>query len=530
MDRKILRLPEAAINQIAAGEVVENPASIVKELIENSLDAGAQRIEIEIIGGGQQLIRVEDDGVGMGPEDALLCVERHATSKIRSFEDLQLLGTMGFRGEALAAIAAVSQFELKTSEGQEGTCVQWVGGTPSSVSPCARNRGTTIEVRSLFYNVPARKKFQKSASANTAQVTRTVEILALAHPEISFTLIVQEKKVLELSPSSPKERIEEILGSHELEVLSERDGLRLWGLLASPSKAAPTRTGQHLYINFRPIFSPLISRAVKNGFGTRIGENAHPGFVLFLEISPEEVDVNVHPQKKEARFREESRIYQLFEGAISGAFGAPSFSEPLSFSPPPSFHFEERPFPTLAFPPAEEPLPFSYPERPLRVLGNYLLLERETVLLIDLKAAWARVLFESLKFDKGTSQALIWPLEIALTREEAVEGEKMAAELIQIGVECRFLGQKTIAIDALPPFLDEAHFPTFFAKWREEKQLAPVATSFCRSFKRNYSLDEAISLWRRLQDCKDSLFDPLGNRIWISIQETDFERMIKTHG
>jgi DNA mismatch repair protein MutL len=249
-----------------------------------------------------------------------------------------------------------------------------------------------------------------------------------------------------------------------------------------------------------------------------------------LQIPPEEVDVNVHPQKKEARFREESKIYQLFEGAITETFGAPSFPEPLSFSPPPSFQFEERPFPTLAFPPPVDPLPFSYPERPLRVLGNYLLLERETVLLVDLKAAWARVLFESLKEEKGSSQSLLWPLEIALTREEAMEGGRIVAELAQIGIEGRFLGQKTIAIDALPAFLEEAQFPAFFAKWREEKQLAPVTTSFCRSFKRNYSLDEALSLWRKLQDCSDAMFDPLGNRIWMPIQETDFERMMKTYG
>lgn len=510
MNRKILRLSAAVINQIAAGEVVENPASIVKELIENSLDAGSSRISVDIVGGGQQLIRVEDDGCGMSPEDALLSLERHATSKIETVDDLQTLGTMGFRGEALAAISSVSHFELKTSDGT-GTRIVAEGGAVVTVEPCARNRGTTIEVRSLFYNVPARKKFQKSPSANAAQVTKIVESIALAHPEIAFILNGNE-----FSPSSMRERIEEILGEHEHEVIGEG----IIGFAAAPGKAMSTRTGQYLYINKRPIFSPLLSKAVKEAFGTRIGEHAYPRFVLFLEIAPDAVDVNVHPQKREVRFRDESGVFRMVQTAVERTFAPQTvFSEPISFSPPPAFSFEER-FPTPTFKAEETELDFIFSDRALGVFGSYLLLQREKLILVDLRAAHARVLFESLKFEKGLSQALMWPLEIPLQPGEEVEG------LNEMGIECRVL-KRTLVVDALPPFLDAADFPAFFAAWREGKKIEQIATKFCRAVKKNFSVEQAMLIWKRVQKSTDCLYDPLGNAIFTEIGEEDLARVMR---
>ncbi len=510
MNRKILRLPAAVINQIAAGEVVENPASIVKELIENSLDAGAGRISVDIVAGGQQLIRVEDDGCGMSPEDALLSLERHATSKIQTVDDLQTLGTMGFRGEALAAISSVSHFELKTSDG-EGTRIVAEGGAPLTVEPCARNRGTTIEVKSLFYNVPARKKFQKSPSANAAQVTKIVESLALAHPEIAFVLNGKE-----FTPTSQKGRIEEILGEHEHEV----NGRGVTGFVAAPEKAMSTRTAQHLYINKRPIFSPLLSKAVKEAFGTRIGEHSYPRFVLFLEISPDAVDVNVHPQKREVRFRDESAVFRMVQTAVEKTFAPQTvFSQPISFTPPPAFSFEER-FPMPPFQAEEARLDFIFPDRSLGVFGSYLLLQRERLIVVDLRAAHARVLFESLKFEKGLSQALMWPLEIPLQPGEEVEG------LNEIGVECRVL-KKTLVIDALPPFLDAADFPLFFAAWREGKKIEQLAAKFCRAVKKNFSEEQAMVIWRQVQKCTDSLYDPLGSPIFTEIGEEELAKIMR---
>ncbi len=527
MTQRIQRLPEAVVNQIAAGEVVENPASIVKELIENSLDAGARRIEIEIQGGGQQLIRVEDDGCGMSPEDALLCLERHATSKIRAMDDLQALSTMGFRGEALAAIASVSHFELKTGNAAEATRVMSEGGKVVSVGPCARNQGTTIEVRSLFFNVPARKKFQKSPFATTAQIRRIVETISLAHPDVAFTLVSQRNTLLKVPSNQDwKLRIEDVLEKHPLEICCSKDQMMIRGLVGGPEKTGPNRNGQYLFVNRRPIFSPLISRAVKEGFGTRIGESSHPSFVLFLELPPDKVDVNIHPQKREARFQDESKIFQFFEDAVSSVFEGPILAKPIDFTPP-SFSFAEDPLPIFPQPfrTSSPSLPFSFPEKPIAVIGKFLLLEKEGMLLVDLGAAYARILFESMKKEKGEVQALIWPLEIPLSRSEAMDGDRISQELLKLGIESRLLGQ-ILAIDTLPACMEAAHFSQFFTDWKSEKKLDSVACRFCRSLKKNYSLEEANLLWRRLQQCSDRKYDPLGNPIWSEIDESDLEKIL----
>ncbi|MBI3508801.1 MAG: ATP-binding protein [Chlamydiia bacterium] len=253
MQRKIARLSEEVINQIAAGEVVENPASVIKELLENSLDAGARHLHIAIERGGLDRIRIEDDGCGMDREDALLSLERHATSKIRTGEDLMHLFTMGFRGEALAAIASISQFQMTSAtEHGEGTKIQASTGKIMQVEPVARNRGTTIEVRALFANVPARQKFQKSAGSSTALCHRVVETLSLAHPECSFTLHADGKCLLEVESETHKSRIERILGpfAHELQQRS------MWGSFAAPSESKTHRRNQFLFVNLRPIFLP----------------------------------------------------------------------------------------------------------------------------------------------------------------------------------------------------------------------------------------------------------------------------------
>lgn len=522
MEKKIRRLEETVINQIAAGEVVENSASIVKELVENSLDAGAKRIGVEISQGGQQWIRIEDDGCGMSPEDALLCLERHATSKIQIFEDLESLQTMGFRGEALAAIAAVSHFQLKTSDGDKGTRVMAEGGLISAVEPCARNRGTTIEVRSLFYNVPARKKFQKSQAASTAQITRMIESLALAHPDVAFSLISQGTKIIEVKSRSSKERIEEILGKQELEVHFEQGGVSVWGFISSPIRAISNRSGQHFFLNRRSIFSPLISRAVKEGYGTRISETLHPSFVLFLQIAPDAVDVNVHPQKREVRFKEEGKIFRFFTDAVSRSFASPGFSEPISFEfPKMPFAFAEESLPLKMNISEEMPLPLPPLERGIAVYANYLFLEREGELfIVDLRAAHARVLFEAMEEKKEAPQSLLWPLEIELSREEEAEKDQIVEELSSLGIESRILGLKRLVVDALPRFLDSEQFPSFFKAWREGKTSLAAIDRFSRSTKKAYSLEEAQLLW---QKSRGWLYDPLGNPISKAVKEIDME-------
>lgn len=324
---KIALLSDDVINQIAAGEVIENPASVVKELIDNAIDAQAKRIEIEILAGGQQLIKVEDDGCGMSPSDVEVSILRHATSKLKRLDDLDSLQTMGFRGEALAAIAAISKIEILTSDGTAGTRLMADAGRIEILEPCARNPGTSIEVRSLFFNTPARRKFQKSLQANSAQVVRIVQSLALSNASIAFTLRSQGQVLLNVNRSDWKGRIEEILGADLCKngVWLERDHLLGW--LGPVVEARATRLSQHYFINRRPIFSPILAKAVNEGYGTRIAAGAHPPVVLYLERPSDEFDVNVHPQKREVRFHDEGRIFCSIRESIQRAFvpNLPSF-------------------------------------------------------------------------------------------------------------------------------------------------------------------------------------------------------------
>ena len=298
---KIRLLDEKTINKIAAGEVVENAASVVKELVENSLDAKATSVEVAIEGGGLTLIQVADDGVGMNADDALLSLERHGTSKIRAAADLESIDTMGFRGEALAAISSISRFDLKTAEeGEVGTHI--FGGR---LQKCARQKGTTIEVRSLFYNVPARKKFQKSAASQTSEVVKIMTRLALSHPTVSFTLTSNGRLLFQTYTKDLKQRAEDLLGRDFLKEAYEveADGVR--GFVGRVSAARGSRSGQYLFINGRAVQPTPLAYGVEEAFGTRLSSRTYPVFVLFIEMPPQEVDVNVHPQKLQVRLKNE---------------------------------------------------------------------------------------------------------------------------------------------------------------------------------------------------------------------------------
>jgi DNA mismatch repair protein MutL len=331
---RIRVLNDQTINKIAAGEVIENPASVVKELVENSLDSGATSICVEIQEGGRQLIRISDNGCGMSPDDALLCLERHATSKIREVEDIQDLLTMGFRGEAIPSIAAISKMtlltcpRLKEEKKEEGTLIVVDGGHLISCSPAARSPGTTIEVKSLFFNVPVRRKFQKSPAFDTQEILKMLGLLALAYPAVQFELISDQKSLLK-TPLTPsllsfhdllERRLECVLGkeyaSSLLPLKFQQGAYELIGFIGTPSSHKPNRTGQHLFINQRLIFSPLIAAAVREGYGTMLPNHRYPIFVLHLRMPGSLLDVNVHPQKKEVRLRQESQLKEALIQAI----------------------------------------------------------------------------------------------------------------------------------------------------------------------------------------------------------------------
>jgi len=348
VDLKIRQLPPALANQIAAGEVVERPASVVKELVENSLDAGARRISISTEFGGKRLVRVEDDGDGMSPEDARLSLERHATSKIRTADDLAAIATLGFRGEALPSIASVSHFTLRTrARGTEsGTEVRVNGGVTGAVMDAGTPEGTRVDVEELFYNLPARRKFLKSDAAETAQVSRIVTQLALAAFDVGFSLINAGRRVLECPPAASRlERLFQIYGESAdlIDVRRETAGISVEGYVAPLAETGPRRGPQNVFINGRLVRDRTIAHAIADAYSVASIKERSPEVHLFIEMPLDAVDVNVHPTKAEVRFREQSLVHEVVRRALTDALGrsgapaltlsAPESAGGLNFSP-----------------------------------------------------------------------------------------------------------------------------------------------------------------------------------------------------
>ena len=323
---KITRLPPDLANQIAAGEVVERPASIVKELVENAIDAGARHVRIHVEFGGKKQVRVEDDGSGMEPEDVRLAIERHATSKIARADDLAAILTLGFRGEALPSIASVSHFMLRTrARGQQsGTEIRVNGGTIASMTEAAAAEGTVVEVNDVFYNLPARRKFLKSDGAESAQVSRITTQLALAYTEVGFALTSAGRKVLEYPPAaSLRDRLYQVYGDREdlIELRKDVGGIRLTGFIAALAEQGPTRGPQNVFVNRRIVKDRTIAHAIIDSYSQASIKERSPEVHLFIEMPPEAVDVNVHPTKAEVRFRDQSLVHEVVRRALMSALG-----------------------------------------------------------------------------------------------------------------------------------------------------------------------------------------------------------------
>jgi DNA mismatch repair protein MutL len=321
---KIRALSDQLINQIAAGEVVERPASVAKELVENAIDAGARRIAVDVEGGGRRLLRVTDDGEGMTRDDALLAFERHATSKIVSADDLFAIATLGFRGEALASIASVARVEMltKTEEARGATRVLIEGGRIRDVKDAAHTRGTTINVRDLFFNVPARRKFLRSEATESFHLTNLVTHYALAHPEIAFTLTNNGRETLRAAPARDlRERAFQIFGERFIANLLEVSGgleqvAKVHGFISAPRERRTSRDAQYLFINGRYVRDSLVARALSEGYRSVLPQGVYPAALLFLNVPLEEVDVNVHPAKTEVRFRRAAAIADCVREAV----------------------------------------------------------------------------------------------------------------------------------------------------------------------------------------------------------------------
>lgn len=333
---KIRVLADHVANQIAAGEVVERPASVAKELVENSIDAGATRVTIEIEAGGRRLLKVSDDGEGMVRDDAVLAFERHATSKIRETGDLAAIGTLGFRGEALASIASVAKVELTTCiEGASAaTRVTIDGGRMRDVKDAAHPRGTTIAVRDLFFNIPARRKFLRSEATETYHLTNLVTHYALAHPEIAFTFINNGREVVRAAPAKDlRERAYQIFGEEFLENLLEVNSgdrlvARVTGYVSAPRDRRTSRDSQYLFVNRRFVRDRMIGRSLSEGYRSILPHGVYPAALLFIETPLEEVDVNVHPAKTEVRFRRQAAVADVVREAVRAALASASYVQP----------------------------------------------------------------------------------------------------------------------------------------------------------------------------------------------------------
>src|SRR5208282_4479936 len=366
---KIHRLADDVVSRIAAGEVIERPASVLKELLENSLDAGAAKITIESLSAGKKMLRIVDDGSGMEPEDCRLALERHATSKISSIEDLERLSTFGFRGEALFSIAAVSHLLLAScsKDSKRGWTLEASDGKVKAEHEAAPITGTTVEVRDLFYNTPARLKFLKSDTSEKGHLLRVIEEAALAHPETAFVYKSEGRVAARFqsvadpySDRSFLDRASEVLGSDLTEglltILEEKGGLRLRALLAPVDHLSPSRNFQFFFVNRRPVTSRILQQALYRAYQPFRSKDRHPVAVVFLELSPDRFDVNVHPAKREVRFISEREIYEALVGAFSSALlhskGIPTIT------PMP----RARHAPTL-YPPARSTTPWTVEDR-----------------------------------------------------------------------------------------------------------------------------------------------------------------------
>ncbi|MEO6787605.1 MAG: DNA mismatch repair endonuclease MutL, partial [Chthoniobacteraceae bacterium] len=358
---RIALLPEAVASQVAAGEVVERPASVVKELVENSLDAGATRIEVLIRRGGNSFIRVLDNGCGMDRDDALLCLERHATSKIRTGADLMAIHTLGFRGEALPSIASVSRFRLTTREhgALAGTEVLVNGGKIETVRDCGEPEGTQIEARSLFYNLPARRKFLRTENTEASHVEHVLQLQAIGHPGTGFTFLNDDRLVHQLPPGQTlRDRLRDLFGAPlvaELLEIPEMEiaGIRVAGLLGRAGVSRSTRQQQIIFLNGRPIENPTVSHALREGYHTALMKGQHPVTFLSIEMDPAAVEVNVHPAKREVRFRDPSLVREVIVEVTRRVLESDRASWSRTFAAPAAPHFvPEETLPLI--PPTEQ--------------------------------------------------------------------------------------------------------------------------------------------------------------------------------
>jgi len=586
---RIRLLPDTVASQVAAGEVVERPASVVKELVENSIDAGAREIEVLIRRGGISLVRVIDDGCGMDRDDALLSLERHATSKIRFAADLQAVATLGFRGEALPSIASVSRFRLTTREPHAiaGTEIIVNGGKIDIVRDSGEAPGTQVEVRSLFYNLPARRKFLRSENTESRNIEHQIHLQAIGHPQIAFTLLREDRLVFQLPVTATlNDRIRDLYGAELLERLIQLDGnasgkIQISGFVGQAGLSRQTRAQQLIFVNGRAIESGLITAAIREGYHTALMKGQYPVTFLFLNLDPAAVDVNVHPAKREVRFRNPTAVREAIVRSVQQTLdrGRTKWQEkfrasisPLSSAPDKvtvdlklrsdvtSPEVSQRELPAVAG--VVVPGPFLKPhevssqrsikpdsnQQQFQIIGVlnklYVLMENVNgLVLVDQHAAHERILFEELRRrmeEEGVpAQKLLLPHTFDLPPRDADWVERNMSILQKMGIGIESFGLNTFKIDSLPAFLNASNPTQFMRKVIDDLKNAStsssamrlgeeiIAKTVCRhAVKANDPLryPEVEKLIRDLLDCEMPYCCPHGRPTMIQISLTELEK------
>ena len=586
---QIQLLPDHLINKIAAGEVIENTASVVKELVENALDAGATEIIIEILGGGRQMIRVSDNGCGMSRDDAFLCLERHATSKLRKIDDLDTLTTMGFRGEAIPSIASISKMTLITSNGQRGTLLIIEGGTVLKESDAVREQGTTFEVKSLFFNVPVRKKFQRSPAYDTQEIVKFLKGIALAHLQAGFQLISDGTPLLAI-PSFDKKlsdeerlkkRIGAILGEEFLQkgrwISCEKENKKIMGVVGMPGEAKHQKNGQILLVNGRIVRAPLIAQAVRDGYGSSLTEQRHPIYCLVVNIPSDIIDVNVHPQKREIRLSEEGTLRSWIAESVEKALWKRDETKSLNSScqpprqiqpmnptlrsaPLPIPRWEETTFKSVENTlsakkqPLADQIEFTSPIIPriITTLPGYAILDPSTLpeewktekneglYFLDQKRAYHRIIYEQMKAQETAeiSQTLIIPYIYECETEDYASLLEILPDLQKIGISVKEFGGKTFMIDALPSQMQTKDpsllITQFLEEWKEnrtlhlkekERWLIKLSARISNGKKKTLLPQEAQNLINSLLKCNSSTRCPLGKPTILCLDKEALDKI-----
>lgn len=589
---RIHRLSTEVANQIAAGEVVDRPASVLKELLENSIDARAGQIEIDVEEGGTRLIRVRDDGEGIHRDDLPLALSRHATSKIRHFDDLEQVASLGFRGEALPSIASVSRLTSvsRTSDDENGWCIRPGGaGDAWELVPARHPRGTTIEVRDLFYNTPARRKFLRAVKTEFGHVENTFNRIALSRLDIGFRLRHNQRDVQTLRPALRRDeqerRLAAVLGQAFLDnavgIALESAGLALSGWLTLPTFSRAQADMQYFYVNGRFIRDKLVTHAIRQAYRDVLYQDRHPAYVLYLTLAPQLVDVNVHPTKHEVRFREARLVHDFLFRAIHDALAelrpgarAPASSAGPSagmsaFTPPSAGHV------TRSWPPYQNTMTLNVAEQlaayhalhatpandvrglpeveagpPLgyalaQLHGVYLLAQNSAgLVLVDIHAAHERVTYEQLKagFDRArvVTQPLLLPVTVHVGRREAAAVAEHQAMLTQLGFSIESLGIDSVVVRAVPALLADSDIETLILDVVSDLDehghstrpadmthdvLASAACHGSVRANRRLTLDEMNALLRDMERTERSGQCNHGRPTWIQLEMRDLDRL-----